>query len=275
MNKLVRLKESFANFQSKLDMKQTKIISERNSEESKSNSKRKAPSKNISKQDIEIETRERDELGYAVSWKRAFKFIYKKATWIHSYADINKIAVDQIIKEFEDLIKSSLNDIQIEDSKRVFNDIQEFLKKINFYFKQSKEITIFRKSLVEFYADNFTKANLRKAKIELQEDISNINLKDLRVISFNLGAVITLGLIITFLVILFTGVDPEEGTTLHSISIWVFFPAFSFSFSLILILYLLSFCLYVWRKYNINYVYIFEIDPKFRLSEYQILKVIS
>ena len=42
---------------------------------------------------------ERDEMGYAVSWKRALSSLYIETSWLHSYHSINKLAVQKIQKK--------------------------------------------------------------------------------------------------------------------------------------------------------------------------------
>ena len=51
---------------------------------------------------------ERDEMGYAVSWKRALSSLYNETSWLHSYHSINSLAVQKIQKKllkFLDYIK--------------------------------------------------------------------------------------------------------------------------------------------------------------------------
>lgn len=57
-------------------------------------------------------------------------------------------------------------------------------------------------------------------------------------------------------------------------SILVFFPSFNFVFIIALILVGLAMNIIVFRKYRINYIYIFEIDPNLRLGHKEILRVI-
>jgi hypothetical protein len=42
---------------------------------------------------------ERDEMGYAVSWKRALSSLYIETSWLHSYHSINILAVQKNSKE--------------------------------------------------------------------------------------------------------------------------------------------------------------------------------
>jgi hypothetical protein len=56
-------------------------------------------------------------------------------------------------------------------------------------------------------------------------------------------------------------------------SISVFFPAFNFTFVLISLFFGLGINIAVFRKFRINYIFIFEIEPKARLGQTEILKV--
>lgn len=44
---------------------------------------------------------ERDEMGYAVSWKRALSSLYNETSWLHSYHSINILAVQKIQKNYK------------------------------------------------------------------------------------------------------------------------------------------------------------------------------
>ena len=54
---------------------------------------------------------ERDEMGYAVSWKRALSSLYNETSWLHSYHSINSLAVEKIKKKIIKIFK--LYNIQI------------------------------------------------------------------------------------------------------------------------------------------------------------------
>ena len=56
------------------------------------------------------ENAERDELGYAVSWKRALSNLYNFTSWLHSYYSINLLAIKKIQKKIKKIFK--LNNIE-------------------------------------------------------------------------------------------------------------------------------------------------------------------
>ena len=45
---------------------------------------------------VEEMNAERDEMGYAVSWKRALSSLYNETSWLHSYHSINSLAVSML-----------------------------------------------------------------------------------------------------------------------------------------------------------------------------------
>ena len=45
-------------------------------------------------------TKETDDLGYAVSWRRAFTQLNSNVSWLQSYCTINYIAAQKILKKF-------------------------------------------------------------------------------------------------------------------------------------------------------------------------------
>ena len=87
---------------------------------------------------------ERDEMGYAVSWKRALSTLYNETSWLHSYQSINTLAIKKIQKKIKKIFKligimdieTKLNDIDNEFS--FFIDSDE--KLINLRKKNKKSI---------------------------------------------------------------------------------------------------------------------------------------
>ena len=54
---------------------------------------------------VEEMNAERDEMGYAVSWKRALSSLYNETSWLHSYHSINNLAVQKIKKKIVKIFK--------------------------------------------------------------------------------------------------------------------------------------------------------------------------
>ena len=78
MQKLNEYKSNLENLEQKIDSNKLNI---------------KERESNIDKK----ENAERDELGYAVSWKRALSNLYNFTSWLHSYHSINLLAIKKKI----------------------------------------------------------------------------------------------------------------------------------------------------------------------------------
>jgi hypothetical protein len=129
------------------------------------------------------ENAERDELGYAVSWKRAFSQLYNITSWLHSYCTINFIACQKILKKMKKVMKEQA----IEGADEEMN---EFLKSMNFVVKLKNVIEL-RKNIKVFYADELTSGNQDRAEKELMERMKGNRSKDRTLIAFHLGMIIS------------------------------------------------------------------------------------
>jgi hypothetical protein len=139
------------------------------------------------------ENAERDELGFAVSWKRAFSQLYNLTSWLHSYCTINFIACQKMLKKF----KKTLKEQGIENADE---ELSEHLKSLNFISKL-KDVIELRKKIKVFYADEFTLHNQDTAERELTDRMKGNRSKDRTLIAFNLGMIISnlLGIILLWL----------------------------------------------------------------------------
>lgn len=54
---------------------------------------------------------------------------------------------------------------------------------------------------------------------------------------------------------------------------FIYFPPFNFILMILLLFFGLAFDLAVFNKFRVNYIYIFEFDPDYRLTPIQIIKV--
>ena len=211
----------------------------------KSNEKEKEQDLNDKK-----ENAERDELGYAVSWKRALSNLYNFTSWLHSYHSINLLAIKKIQKKTKKIFK--LNNIEEIDEKLIEAD-QTFQ-----LFTSLDKLVDLRKKIKKLYAKAFTKGNLNKATEELDTRLrGGSRIKHTKLIFFYIGIIISS----LFFFILLSFVKPEIDN-----SFIPFFPAYNFSFVIIEIMMGVGVNIEILRKYRINYIYIFEIDPDSRLG---------
>ena len=197
-----------------------------------------------------IENAERDELGYAVSWKRAISNLYNYTSWLHSYYSINSLALQKIQKKSKKIFKL----LGIENIEKELTEADA-----NFdFFKQLPNLVELRKKIKNIYAQELTFGNLSKASSELDARLmGGTRIKQTKLIFFYLGISIAC---VLFLIVLSFMKEEEDN------SLAPFFPAFNFGFAVILIMLGVGINLVVLRKYRINYIYIFEIDPKLRLG---------
>jgi hypothetical protein len=201
---------------------------------------------------------ETDELGYAVSWRRAFGQLYSNVSWLHSYCTINFIASQKILKKLKKQFKL------VPESSEIYHKLLEFTKSKSFVV-QDLDIVNIRRDISVFYAEKFTDKDLNKALTDLGDRMTPISTKDLALIFFFSGMIFAF--LLTFILLLTIHVKDFDP------SIISLFPGFSFSFMFILCFFGVAINIQVFRKHRINYIYIFEIDPHLRLSQEKIYRV--
>ena len=208
------------------------------------------------KDEDEPENKERDELGYAVSWKRAMSNLYNYTSWLHSFYSINSLAIQKIqkkaIKFFNfHLISSTEKTLKKEDEKFKLQAL-------------SSELIILRKKIKVLYSEELTKGNLSKATFELdQRLLGGSRMKQTKLIFFYLG--VSISFFIFFLIL-------NSMESLDEKDMLPFFPAFNYSFCMILGMIGVGIVLYILRKYRINYIYIFDINSKSSLGPGEIFQ---
>ena len=199
---------------------------------------------------VEEMNAERDEMGYAVSWKRALSSLYNETSWLHSYHSINNLAVQKITKKIIKIF-------------RLYNiEISEILEKTNseysFFGNSLNKLIDLRVRIKKLYTQKFTKGNSVKAKEELEKRLQGVKENKYHFICLYLGILFTA---IFFYVI----VKHIDGSNTND-SFKPFFPFFSFSYIIILSLILLGIDIMILKYYKINYAYIFELDTKNKIQ---------
>ena len=195
---------------------------------------------------------ERDEMGYAVSWKRALSSLFNETSWLHSYHSINILAIKKIQKKIIKIFK--INEIGgIEDAlKETDNEFPFFKDGLN-------KLVELRKNIKKLYASEFTNSDLMKASNELERRLQGAGkIKHTRLIYLFLGIIISSFLFFIFL--------SQIKTDKKNTSLSPFFPSFSFGLVIIESMIGVGCVVSILKKYRINYVYILEIDLKARLG---------
>ena len=228
------------------------------------NSKRKMLAKNqnlLRRNSIEIKranellNAERDEIGYAVSWKRALSTLYNETSWLHSYHSINTLAIKKIQKKIKKIFKL----IGILDIEIKLNETDE---QFSFFTDANDKLINLRKKIKKLYAKEFTNSDMPKASKQLEHRLQGTGkMKQTRLIFFYIGVILSC---VVFLI--FLSYIPSEKDN----DITPFFPTFNFGFIIIESLLGCGLVIQVLKKYRINYIYILDIDLNSRLGPAEI-----
>ena len=199
---------------------------------------------------IEINS-EIDEIGYAVSWKRALSTLYNQTSWLHSYHSLNCLAVLKIKKK---AIKVFHN-INLEVKDIMEKASNEFL----FFGESLKKLVELRVRIKKLYSNKFNKGNDKKTNKELDKMLHGGIKKDKHLL-----LLLYLGILISliFCYIIFKNIDGKNNND----SFKPFFPFFHFSYLMILCLTLAGINMSILEYYKINYRFLFELDPKNKIS---------
>ena len=220
-------------------------------------SKMKEKNKNLNEEEINLYrtnqqlNAERDEMGYAVSWKRALSGLYNEISWLHSYQSINILAIKKIEKKIKKIFK--LNGIM-----GIEGELSEIDNSFPFFNTALNKLVELRKNAKKFYANEFTNLDLVKASNELERRLQGAGrIKHAKLICFCFGIIFSFGLFFIFL----SKIKSENDNSMVP-----FFPAFNFGLVIILGMIGCGVVIAILKKYRINYVYILEIDLKARLG---------
>jgi len=206
---------------------------------------------------IEEINAERDEMGYAVSWKRALSSLYNETSWLHSYHSINILAVQKIQKKIIKIFR--LYGIEIGQ------ELDEIKNEYSFFGESLNRLVDLRVRINKLYSEKFTKGNDLKANKELEKRLQGgVQEKKYHLLCLYLGIFIAC----LFFYILIKHVDGSNTND----SFKPFFPFFSFSYIIILSLFLLGIDMLVLQHYKINYVYIFELDTRNKIKPFIIFQ---
>ena len=204
----------------------------------------------------QLDYHERDELDYATSLKRALSNMYNFCSWLHSFHSINLLAIKKIQLKTNKVFK-----------KYKINDVDERFKKINDkieFFQNLTKVISLRKKIQQMYAEGLTNGDLIQAKKELEERLkgsSQVNQK--QIICFYIGM-----LMIELLFYIFLSINDKQKKN----SVKPFFPAFNFSLCIILTFFGVAVNLEILYRYKINYLYIFEVEPRMRIGSWEVLE---
>ena len=194
---------------------------------------------------------ERDQMGYALSWKRALSNLYNETAWLHSYHSINILAIQKIKKKIKKIFKL-LNIMDVE------NNLNTLEAETPFFNEANEKLIELRRKIKKLYAEEFTNLDINKASNELEKRLQGSGkMKQTRLIFFYLGIVISCIMFLIFL----NQIPIDDSKSLSP-----FFPAFNFGLVIIEAIIGCGLVISVLQKYRINYIYILDIDLKSRLG---------
>ena len=201
---------------------------------------------------------ERDEMGYAVSWKRALSNLYNETSWLHGYHSINSLAVEKIKKKATKVLR--LYGIEIE---KILEDINS---EYPFFSTSVYNLFELRKQTQSLYADKFKDGNVKKAHKELEKRLQGS--KESKKYLFCLF----IGIIASF-IFFYVIIKVIDGKNTND-SFKPFFPFFSFSYIIILVLAFIGLGIIILRHYRLNYAFLFELDMKSKIDLFNIFQLV-
>ena len=203
---------------------------------------------------------ENNEMGYAVSWKRALSSLYNQTSWLHSYHSINSLAVLKITKK----AKKVFNLYNLEISEELKNAKPQF----SFFGNSLNKLVELRVKIRKLYSNKFNKGNDLITNRELEKRLQGgIKEGRSRLLYLYLGILITL----IFCYVIFKHIDGKNTND----SFKPFLPFFSFSYIIILCLTLTGINMTILEHYKINYRYLFELDPKNKITPNGIFETVA
>ena len=116
-----------------------------------------------------------------------------------------------------------------------------------------------------FYAEIFCKGNLRKAGQELNELHNTIRRKDMALITCFSG----MDFVLVIVMIFFCVIDPIDGHN-HWGEIFSNVETFILTAVIVFIMVAAAFCVQMFRKYGVNYQFIFELDHNYKMIHHQL-----
>ena len=206
----------------------------------------------------------KDEFEQMVNWKRVFEQIWQQVRWLISYGQINELALRKIMKKF---VK---NFFAIKDNtltKRLQKEIETMSFKME-EGKMTRELQILSDDLLTFYADCFCKGNMRQARTQLDAQYNEMRRKDSNLISFFGGGLLVLFGFFLFLCCASSSNKSDDwGMLFASMDIYYLTAVICF------IMFSTGFAVQIFRRYNVNYTFIFEIDQNYKLIHHQLYRV--
>ena len=104
-----------------------------------------------------------DEMGYAVSWKRALSNLYNETSWLHGFHSINQLAIAKIKKKAVKVFNLHKVDIS--------KNLEEVESQFLFFSKYIEDLVELRVNINNIYSNQFTDGDHLKGKKELEKGL--------------------------------------------------------------------------------------------------------
>ena len=139
-----------------------------------------------------------DEFGFSTSWRRAYGELYNKSTWLHGFS--------AIIRKFSEIFEQNLilksgknSKVHLNELKILINELDSISNKTNF-ISELDLIVEFRKEIIDYFANFFFKGDKNSAIDSLEEKLIGGFPKEMRLICFASGMIVSLVIFIIALI---------------------------------------------------------------------------
>ena len=193
-----------------------------------------------------------------------------KIRWLNSYGHINDLALRKILKKF---VKNFFEEKG--EKTNVRNALTQIINAKTFKStddEMNDELKILSHDMLKFYADCFCKGNIHKASQALNRRQTEIRKTDLILMVFFGGMIIMLIPLAIFLILIPSQKD-EEDLKDHWELLESGIEIYYFTLVLIVIIAATGYAVKVFREYEINYTFIFEIDEHYAMIHHQFYRL--
>mmetsp|Transcript_24061 Transcript_24061/g.38821 ORF Transcript_24061/g.38821 Transcript_24061/m.38821 type:complete len:676 (+) Transcript_24061:242-2269(+) len=178
--------------------------------------------------------------------------LYRSLNMLNNFVYLNTIGFDKIAKKFDKACKGNYR--------------KAFEKKIKqSYFVRSTKVSDLLSETSEFYANLFENGDATKAKVRLLAKMTqgSYSKDDMCWLGIKIGIVISLVFWNLFNLVVSPDLHITPGME-------VYIPLYRAVGLLISLIWMWGFNIWIWSKYRVNHVFIFEISPRHKLSHLEI-----
>lgn len=136
-------------------------------------------------------------------------------------------------------------------------------------FVKAAEVNKISSDMISYYADSFCEGNYKRAKTFFEGHLTELRKVDAAWLSY-FGGICT---VILPLVVFFMA-NKASISDFSNFMCWLSaFPVFRLTFMLSFVIGGAGLCIQMFRKYQVNYIYILELDPHHKVTHMQLYRV--